>query len=105
MPVPKLSLEKLLATAGVLRRAPLVSGVAREAMAILLEAATPDRHSLDRIEGEHGENVRQTARLVTSHTSRALRRAAEGLREISDAEWAELVEEAARDEDRFMGGL
>ena len=100
MPVPKLSPDKLLAAAGALRQLPLSSSVAREIMAVLLEAATPDRHSLDRVEGEHGENVRQTARLVTSHTSRVLRRAAEGLREISDAEWAELVEEAARDEDR-----
>jgi len=96
MPAPKLPREKLLAAAGALRSAPLDSGVAREVMAILLEAATPDRHSLDRVEGERGENMRQTARRVTSHTSRVLRRAAEGLRKISDAEWAELVEEAAQ---------
>jgi len=100
MPAPKLPREKLLAAAGALRSAPLDSGVAREVMAILLEAATTDRHSLDRVEGEHGENMRQTARRVTSHTSRVLRRAAEGLRKISDAEWAELVEEAVRDEGR-----
>lgn len=100
MPVPKLSPDKLLAAAEALRQLPLSSSVAREIMAVLLEAATPDRHDTDRLDGEHGENVRQTERLAKSHTSQVLRRASDGLRQISDAEWAELVEEAARDEDR-----
>lgn len=94
MPVPKLPPDKLLAAAGALRSAPLDSGVAREVMAILLEAATPDRHRLERVEGERGENMRQTAERVTTHTSRVLRRAAEGLRAIPDDEWRRLVDEA-----------
>ena len=100
MPVPKLSPDKLLAAAEALRQLPLSSSVAREVMAVLLEAATPDRHDTARLDGEHGENVRRTERLAKSHTSQVLRRASDGLRQISDAEWAELVEEAARDEDR-----
>lgn len=94
MPVPKLPPDKLLAAARALRSAPLDSGVAREVMAILLEAATPDRHRLDRVAGAHGENMRQTAGKVTRHTSRVLRRAAEGLRAIPDDEWRRLMNEA-----------
>jgi len=98
MPVPKLPPDRLLAASRALRRLPLDSDVARETMAILIEAATPDRHGTSRVEGEHGENIRATERLVRSHTSAALRRAAEGLRAMSDAEWDALVEEAAGDE-------
>jgi len=94
MPVPKLPPDKLLAAARALRSAPLDSGVAREVMAILLEAATPDRHRLDRVTGAHGENMRQTAGKVTRHTSRVLRRADEGLRAIPDDEWRRLVDDA-----------
>ena len=94
MQVPKLPPDKLLAAAGALRSAPLDSGVAREVMAILLEAATPDRHRLDRVTGAHGENMRVTAGKVTRHTNRVLRRAAEGLRAIPDDEWRRLVNEA-----------
>ena len=96
MPAPKLPREKLLAAAGALRHLPLSSGVARETMAILLEAATPDRHSLDRVEGERGENMRKTAQKMSRHTSRVLRRAAEGLRAIPDDEWRALADEAAQ---------
>lgn len=98
MPVPKLSGKKLLAAARILPQLPIDADVTREVMATLIEAATPDRHSTDRLEGERGANVRETERLAKSHTSAALRRAAAGLRAISDEEWAELVEEAARDE-------
>lgn len=94
MPVPKLPPDKLLAAARALRSAPLDSGVAREVMAILMEAATPDRHRPDRVAGAHGENMRATAGKVTRHTSRVLRRAAEGLRAIPDDEWRRLVNEA-----------
>lgn len=98
MPVPKLSPDKLLAAAEALRQLPLSSSVAREIMAVLLEAATPDRHDTDRLDGEHGENVRRTERLAKLHTSQVLRRAAEGLRQISDDEWNELVAEAERED-------
>lgn len=97
MPVPKLSGSRLAAAAKILPQLPIDADVTREVMATLIEAATPDRHSTDRLEGERGENVRATERLAKSHTSAVLRRAAEGLRAISDAEWSELVEEAARD--------
>ena len=99
MPVPKLSGSKLAAAAKILPQLPIDADVTREVMATLIEAATPDRHSTDRLEGERGENVRATERLARSHTSAVLRRAAEGLRSISDAEWAELVAEAERDND------
>lgn len=94
MPVPKLSPDKLLAAAEALRQLPLSSSVAREVMAVLLEAATPDRHDTARLDGEHGENVRQTERFAGDHTKRVLRRAAEALRQISDEEWQELVDGA-----------
>ncbi len=99
MPVPKLPSDRLLAAARLLPKLPIDDAVTREVMATLIEAATPDRHSTDRVEGEHGENIRATERLVRSHTSEALRRAAEGLRAISDAEWNAMIEEAAADED------
>lgn len=98
MPTPKLPRDKLLAAAAALRSAPLDSGVAREVMAILLEAATPDRHASERLEGAQGARIRATERAVRDHAGGVLRRAAEGLRSISDAEWAELVDEALRDE-------
>ena len=98
MPVPKLPSDRLLAAARLLPKLPIDDAVTREIMATLIEAATPDRHSPDRVEGEHGENIRATERLVRSHTGATLRRAAEGLRAMSDAEWDALVEEAAGDE-------
>lgn len=94
MPAPKLTPDRLLAAARALNRLPLDSAAAREVMAILLEAATPDRHDTSRLPGEHGENVRQTERFAGDHTKRVLRRAAEALRQISDEEWQELVDEA-----------
>jgi len=97
MPVPKLTPRKLQAAARLLPMLPIEADVTREVMAVLLEAATPDRHSTDRLEGERGENVRATERIARSHTSAVLRRAAAGLRAISDDEWAALVKEAARE--------
>lgn len=97
MPVPKLSGSKLAAAARILPQLPIDADVTREVMATLLEAATPDRHSTERLEGARGVNARETERLAKSHTSTVLRRAAAGLRAISDAEWAELVKEAARE--------
>lgn len=97
MPAPKLTPGKLQAAARLLPQLPIEAAVTREVMAILIEAATPDRHNTDRLEGAHGENVRATERLARSHTTAVLRRAAAGLRAISDEEWAELVEEATRE--------
>lgn len=97
MPAPKLPRDKLLAAAAALRHAPLDSGVAREVMAILLEAATPDRHASDRLEGAQGARVRATERALRDHTGDVLRRAADRLRAIRDDEWAALVAEATRE--------
>lgn len=98
MPVPKLSGSKLAAAAKILPQLPIDADVTREVMATLIEAATPDRHDTARLDGEHGENVRRTERLAKSHTSQVLRRAADGLRQISDDEWNELVAEAERED-------
>jgi hypothetical protein len=92
--IPALGFDSLGEAIRLLDRLPLDSGISQELIAMILEASTPDRHALDRMDAEQSDAIGAGMRSVTAHTSQVLDRATKALRDIPEDEWRRLVAEA-----------
>jgi hypothetical protein len=71
---------------------------AKERIALMLvEAAHPDRHNIERLDAGRARDRQDTAAAVVTHFRGVMDRATAGLQNLSDAEWDALVNEANED--------
>jgi hypothetical protein len=95
--IPTIPPEQLGKLAVVLGRTKMNRRAKTSLMQILIEAATPDRHGPERLDGERAQNVKRSSEILTERAMSQVKRAGRALLDMPDEEWNRLVEEANRD--------
>ncbi len=97
--IPALRGRRLVTALRAIERLPINRGARDALQQMLAEAALPDRHDPQRMDGERADLLRQAQQELVALTETTVSRASAELLAMDDKEWERLVEEANQDEE------